>query len=102
MIIKKTVDRGARVKVTFTVPADGPQRIAVVGDFNDWNPYATPMRKRGDVRSASITLDTGRRYAFRYLAENGHWFNDDQADGFEANSTGDTNCILDVSQQISN
>jgi 1,4-alpha-glucan branching enzyme len=97
MITKKSVDRGARVKVTFTIPANGSPRMAVVGDFNEWDPYATPMRKRGEVRSASITLDPGQRYAFRYLAENGHWFNDDHADGYQDNATGDTNGIIDLS-----
>lgn len=27
-----------------------------VGDFNDWGPMATPLRKEGNVRSATITL----------------------------------------------
>jgi 1,4-alpha-glucan branching enzyme len=97
MITKKAVDRGTRVKVTFTLPNSGPQRVVVVGDFNHWDISATPMRKRGDVRSASVTLDTGRRYAaFRSLDESGHWFNDDHADELESNAFGGTNCIIDL------
>jgi hypothetical protein len=39
------------------------------------------------MRSASLTLSTGKRYAFRYY-RNGRWFNDDQADGYEPNEHG--------------
>jgi len=70
MITKKPTDRGKRVRVTFRIPlADGP--VSVAGEFNGWDPTATPMRKRGDTRSASMSLDAGRTYAFRYVDEQG-------------------------------
>lgn len=95
MITKKRTDRGTRVKVTFTLPtADG--KVAVVGDFNEWDRTATPMRRRGDRRSASVDLTPGRRYSFRYVDEHGRWFNDDRADAFDGNGFGDTNCIIDL------
>jgi 1,4-alpha-glucan branching enzyme len=95
MITKKPTDRGKRVKVTFSVPtADGP--VSVAGDFNGWDPTATPMRKRGDIRSVSVSLDAGRSYAFRYVDEHGHWFNDALADRLEGNDFGETNCVIDL------
>ena len=37
-----------QVKVTFAIPADGGhERVSVVGDFNDWDPVATPLARRG-------------------------------------------------------
>ena len=52
--------------------------VSVVGNFNDWNPYAHPLRKRGNgVRSAVVTLPAGTTLHFRYLAEGGRWFNDE-------------------------
>ena len=30
-------------------------------------------------------LDAGRRYAFRYLADGGRWFNDDAAHDYQSN-----------------
>jgi 1,4-alpha-glucan branching enzyme len=97
MITKKRTDRGQRVKVTFSLPTgEGP--VSVAGDFNDWDPTATRMRKRGDTRSASVSLEPGRCYSFRYVDKQGRWFNDDRADRFEGNDFGETNCIIDLTE----
>jgi 1,4-alpha-glucan branching enzyme len=68
-------------RVTFVLPAAEPAgAVSVVGDFNDWNPYAHPLRKRGNgIRSAVVTLPAGTTLHFRYLAEGGIWFDDDTA-----------------------
>jgi len=70
------------VKVTFSLPADEPPgTVSVVGDFNDWVPGVNVLAKRTNgTRSAAITLPAGSKYRFRYLGENGHWFDDDQAE----------------------
>jgi 1,4-alpha-glucan branching enzyme len=70
------------VRVTFVLPAAEPAgAVSVVGDFNDWNPYAHPLRKRANgVRSAVVTLPAGTTLRFRYLAEGGVWFDDDTAE----------------------
>lgn len=85
------------VKVTFALPADGTDgRVSVVGEFNDWNPVATPLARRGDTLRASVVLDVGRRYAFRYLADGGRWFNDDEADDYQGNDFGGSDSVLDL------
>lgn len=91
---------GKQVKVTFTVAEDGMdgQALAVVGDFNNWDPTATPLRPAGDVRVATIKVPAGGRYAFRYLAESGRWFNDEAADGYQPNGFGGDDCVLDLTQ----
>ena len=70
------------VRVTFVLPAAEPVgAVSVVGDFNDWNPYTHPLRKRANgVRSAAVTLPAGTTLRFRYLAEGGVWFDDDTAE----------------------
>lgn len=95
-MIKREVLKDKKVKVTFVQPHDPAQpRISVVGDFNSWDPNATPLVKRNNnTRSASVTLDGGKRYAFRYYAEDGAWFNDEAADAYEASEHGSPNCIL--------
>ena len=80
------------VRVTFVLPATEPAgAVSVVGDFNDWNPYAHPLRKRANgIRSAAVTLPAGTTIRFRYLAEGGVWFDDDMAgalDGQDATIT---------------
>jgi 1,4-alpha-glucan branching enzyme len=70
-----------QVRVTFVLPATEPAgAVSVVGDFNDWNPYAHPLRKRSNgIRSAVVTLPAGTTVRFRYLGEGGIWFDDETA-----------------------
>lgn len=73
--------RDGTVRITFVLPADEPSGpVSVVGDFNDWNPYAHPLRRRANgTRSAVVTLLAGATLRFRYLAEGGVWFDDETA-----------------------
>jgi 1,4-alpha-glucan branching enzyme len=67
-----------RIKVTFALPLDpASSRCSVVGDFNEWAPGSHELRKRTNgTRSASVVVPQGTRLQFRYLDEDGHWFND--------------------------
>jgi len=79
-LIKKTrPGRDGNVRVTFTLPADEPDgAVSVVGSFNDWNPFAHPLRRRANrTRSAAVTVPVGTTLHFRYLAEGGRWFDDE-------------------------
>ena len=71
--------KNGTVRVTFTLPADEPGgAVSVVGDFNDWDPYAHPLRLRSNrTRSAAVTVPAGSTLHFRYLAEGGVWFDDE-------------------------
>lgn len=82
MIRRARVAKSNDVKVTFALPQDSPSgTVSVVGDFNDWTPGRTVLAKRANgTRSASVTLPAGSRVRFRYLGENGHWFDDTEAD----------------------
>jgi 1,4-alpha-glucan branching enzyme len=78
--------RDGTVRVTFALPADEPGgAVSVVGNFNDWNPFTHPLRKRANrTRSAAVTVQAGTTLHFRYLAEGGVWFDDESvadADG---------------------
>jgi hypothetical protein len=62
--------------VQFVLVAPDARRVALVGDFNDWDPAATPLRaSAGGAWSAAVQLTPGRhRYAFvvdgdRWLAD---------------------------------
>ena len=74
-------DREKNVRVAFVLPAGQPPgRVSVVGDFNDWNPHAHPLRRRANgTRSAIVAVPAGSRLHFRYLGEGGLWFDDDTA-----------------------
>ena len=75
--------RDGSVRVTFALPAsEPPGAVSVVGDFNNWNPFAHPLRKRSNgTRSTVVTVPPGSTLRFRYLAEGGLWFDDDSARG---------------------
>ena len=70
--------RDGSVRVTFALSADEPDgAVSVVGNFNDWNPFAHPLRRRANrTRSAAVTVPAGSTLHFRYLAEGGLWFDD--------------------------
>ena len=71
--------RDGTVRVTFALPIDEPGgAVSVVGNFNNWNPFTHPLRKRANrTRSAAITVQAGSTLHFRYLAEGGVWFDDE-------------------------
>ncbi len=79
MIKTSRPGRDGNVRVTFTLPADEPDgAVSVVGSFNDWNPFAHPLRRRANrTRSAAVSVQAGSTLHFRYLAEGGMWFDDE-------------------------
>lgn len=66
-------------QLTFSLPPTAPPGpVSVVGDFNDWTPGKHKLRARGDgSRSVSVRVTAGRSVQFRYLAPDGHWFDDE-------------------------
>ena len=70
--------RDGTVGVTFAVAAGEPGgAVSVVGDFNGWDLFAHPLRRRANgTRSAAVTVLAGAMLRFRYLAEGGIWFDD--------------------------
>lgn len=88
-------------KVTFRLPKDAAQSAAsvyLVGEFNDWSPTATPMKKAksGDY-SVTVELVPGRAYQFRYLLDETRWENDWAADRYvPAPFSGAENSVVDV------
>ncbi|MFJ7212763.1 isoamylase [Amycolatopsis sp. NPDC098790] len=68
---------GAR-RIVFSLPADEPPgRVSVVGSFNNWAPGQHHLEPRTTGRrSASVEVAAGVAVQFRYLGENGHWFDD--------------------------
>lgn len=83
MVKTTKLRRAGLIRVTFTLPAGEPGgAVSVVGDFNDWDPFAHPLRRRArGTRSASVTVSPGSTLRFRYLAEGGQWFDDETIPG---------------------
>jgi len=83
-IKKQFLKTKASAKISFKVSkaqADNATQLAIVGDFNEWNPKADVMKALKDGSfSHSIELPVGANYEFRYLADNSRWFNEEEAD----------------------
>lgn len=85
-------------KVTFSLPAAvQAENVYLVGDFNDWDEKATPMKKQKDGSfKTTLSLGTGRDYQFRYLVNGSEWHNDWEADKYLPNPFSGDNSVVAV------
>jgi 1,4-alpha-glucan branching enzyme len=83
-------------QVTFTIPNTlWADQIYLVGDFNDWDRTAHPLRHDRDGNwTITVDLEAGRAYQFRYLIDGTHWTNDNQADAYVHNPYGSDNFMV--------
>ena len=102
MSIKKQYLKSRPIcKVTFRVnkeAAGDAKTINVVGDFNEWQPEATPMKalKNGDF-TCTLELPTEREtYEFRYLLDSEKWENDWEADAYVPNAMMTENSVIQL------
>lgn len=85
-------------KVSFRLDAaeaSGATKVQLLGDFNNWDKSAEPMTalKSNDF-TATLELETGKEYQFRYLIDGATWKNDSQADSYTSNSFGEENGVI--------
>lgn len=100
MIGKEPLAGNGQVRVIFKLPhTTSADRISVVGEFNDWDSTATPMsHRRSDAPwTATVVLEAGQRYRFRYLLDGKTWLNDWYADDYEDNVYGTRDSVVDLS-----
>ncbi|MBF0473606.1 MAG: isoamylase early set domain-containing protein [Nitrospirae bacterium] len=80
-------------RVSFKLPkeaAPNAESVNLVGDFNLWDIYATPMKKdtEGNFR-VTVDLEKGREYQFRYVTDETKWENDWHADKYVPSPIGE-------------
>ena len=74
----------------------GAQSVALVGDFNGWDPTRTPLARRdGGVWTATLTLPPGR-YHYMFLIDGQRWVSDPLAEETSLDGFGSRNSVLDV------
>jgi 1,4-alpha-glucan branching enzyme len=84
-------------KVTFTLPeAVKAETAYLVGDFNNWDEKATPLKKakKDGQLSVTVELDKDKEYQFRYLVNNTEWHNDWHADKYVPNPFSGDNSVV--------
>src|SRR5262245_42758670 len=73
--------------VQFVLSAPKASQVTVVGDFNQWDPAATPMvRREGGAWTAAIPVAPGR-HVYAFIVDGDRWVSDPAAplapeDGF--------------------
>lgn len=88
--------------VQFVLVAPGAQSVALVGDFNDWEAGATPLRavSAGQVWSVEVPLVAGRhRYAF--VVDDDRWVADPSAPRAPGDDFGAPSSVVTVVERRS-
>ena len=97
MLQKKTLP-GRKIEVTFRMPPlDDVVELYLCGDFNGWQVKGVPLRQESDgTWVATLVLDAGMSYRFRYCDNQGRWHNDWEADAYVPNNFGTEDSVLDL------
>jgi len=71
--------------------------VVLVGDFNDWNPAATPLRRapEGGVWTAVVPLEPGR-YRYAFMIDGNRWATDPVAPRAGGDDFGTPNSVITV------
>lgn len=96
-ITKKYLKSKPVCKVTFELEGIEAENIVAVGNFNNWNTDATPLKKfKNGKFKATVDLKKDNSYEFRYVVD-GAYINDEQADSYKWNDyAGAENGILNL------
>jgi 1,4-alpha-glucan branching enzyme len=95
MLKKKFFKSKPTCQVTFHLPKDvTAKEVFLVGDFNDWNQSATPLKKAKNVWKTTLELEQGQEYQFRYLVDGAEWYNDEAADKYIPNNIDGDNSVV--------
>jgi 1,4-alpha-glucan branching enzyme len=97
MLQKKTL-AGRKVEVTFRMPPlDDVVELYLCGDFNGWQVKGVPLSQESDgTWVATLALEAGKSYRFRYYDNQGLWHNDWEADAYVPNEFGSDDSVLDL------
>lgn len=89
-------------KVTFILSADivaNASHGLLLGEFNNWEKesgFSLKKAKDGSMK-ATIELEAGKSYEYRYLLDGGRWENDQTASEYaHVNGLGIVNCVITV------
>jgi chromosome partitioning protein len=82
-------------EVVFLCKFDRASQVLIAGDFNNWQPIATPMQARAPGEwTMRLPLRPGR-YRYRFVVD-GKWVTDPHNTYVEANQYGELNNVVEV------
>jgi len=86
-------------EVLLELLAPEASRVAVAGEFNNWNPIDTPLSNTGQgLWVVRLMLRSGQ-YEYRFVVD-GQWVEDPEAPQRMANSHGGFNSLLTVPLEV--
>lgn len=84
-VSKKFLKSKPVCKVTFAYSAPELKELSLVGDFNEWNSTATPMKKlKNGTFKVVVDLEVKKSYEYKFVAD-GEYINDSEADALVFN-----------------
>lgn len=98
-MLKKSYSKTGQIcRVTFKYSNPENAKTAVIaGEFNDWSLRENPMKKLKDgTFSATLSLQAGNSYRFRYVLNGNSWVNDEDAHSYMPNDYGEDNSVVVV------
>ncbi len=99
MLQKKFLKTKDECEVTFEFNAEDANEVALVGEFNSWQPIAMKrVGKEGSLFRTKVKLAKGGQYQFRYLIDGEIWQNDEAADAYWPNEHGSDNSVVFTSE----
>lgn len=83
--------------VQFVLAAPGASGVSLVGDFNDWDPSAMPLRPTADgaVWSVTVPLAPGR-HEYAFVVDGSDWVPDPAAPPSPGDDFGEPNSVITV------
>jgi len=80
-------------KVTFSLEAAEAKDVALMADFNNWNPEKHPMKNHGNgIWKKTVMLSPGQ-YEYKFLID-GKWLEECKGNDTSPNCFGTYNSIL--------
>jgi hypothetical protein len=88
--------RDGTVDVRFTLPAEVQAgTVALCGEFNNWSAHDIRLERGADgTWQATVALEPGRSYRYRYLLDGERWENAWQADRYVPNPYSSTDSVV--------
>ena len=88
-------------EITFSMRADASQvrSIAVVGDFNDWDPTRNLLADENNdgIWTVTLKLEPGR-YEYMFILDGQKWVPDPSAYRYVSDGFGNKNAVLEISK----
>jgi len=96
MLKKTPVKKTNKTSVLFQCEAvPEAQQVYLAGEFNDWEPERTPMKKRKDgAWTVAMRLPNKGRFEYRFVVDGEEWLADDAADDLVPNPFGGKNSVV--------